>query len=104
MSNLLNETIEKLKENKKTQGDVKWVGTTFGCITWKSFKEFANREYDSGFGGTEVNDNLMIVGDNWWLERYEYDGSEWWEYKEYPRKPKKTKFAQFFSGEYEFND
>lgn len=29
----------------------------------------------------------MIVGDDWWMERHEYDGSEWWEFKELPKKP-----------------
>lgn len=26
----------------------------------------------------------MVVGDDWWLERHEYDGSEWWEFKRLP--------------------
>lgn len=28
------------------------------------------------------------MGDDWWLERHEYDGSEWFELKELPDKPK----------------
>ena len=28
-----------------------------------------------------------IVGDNWWLERDEYDGAEGWEFKVMPIKP-----------------
>lgn len=28
------------------------------------------------------------MGDDWWLERHEYDGSEWFELKECPDKPK----------------
>ena len=30
----------------------------------------------------EVAEDLVVVGDNWWIERHEYDGNEWWEYKE----------------------
>jgi hypothetical protein len=30
---------------------------------------------------------LEIVGDDWWLERHEYDGAEWWEYKTKPSMP-----------------
>lgn len=26
----------------------------------------------------------MLVGDGWWIERAEYDGSEWWEFKTIP--------------------
>lgn len=32
--------------------------------------------------------SLKIVGDNWWLERHEYDGAEWFEFKTLPQKPK----------------
>jgi len=27
------------------------------------------------------------VGDDWWLERHEYDGSEWWVFQKLPIKP-----------------
>lgn len=33
--------------------------------------------------------DLIIVGDTWWLERHEYDGCEWFEFKELPSKPEK---------------
>ena len=35
----------------------------------------------------------MVVGNNWWLERHEYDGSEWWEYKQFPVKPEETRMV-----------
>lgn len=31
--------------------------------------------------------DLIVCGKNWWLERHEYDGAEWWEFKEYRSKP-----------------
>ena len=43
--------------------------------------------YNAGFGIEEINLSLEIVGDNWWLERSEYDGSEGWDYKEMSKKP-----------------
>lgn len=46
-------------------------------------------EYYGGYGRTEVALDLMVVGNNWWLERAEYDGMEWWEFKQMPKKPKK---------------
>jgi hypothetical protein len=27
----------------------------------------------------------MVIGSDWWLERHEYDGSEWWEFKSLPK-------------------
>jgi len=50
---------------------------------WENFKEVANVEYDSGFGSPQVAEDLIIMGSDFWLERHEYDGSEWWEYKNY---------------------
>ena len=29
--------------------------------------------------------DLVLVGKDWWLKRYEYDGDECWEYKEQPK-------------------
>ena len=39
-------------------------------------------EYDSGFGGQELY-GYVVMRDGSWLERNEYDGSEWWEYRKY---------------------
>lgn len=36
-------------------------------------------------------DGLTLVGEDFWLERKEYDGQEWWEYKTTPIKPEKSK-------------
>jgi len=52
------------------------------------FKELANCEYDSGYGALEVAKDLLVVGKDWWLERHEYEGLEWWEYKTMPARPK----------------
>lgn len=75
LTNLLQETLETLRDNGKTPADVIWVGSSDGtkAITWEQFVEIANVGY-----------NLVVVGDTWWLERGEYDGSEWWEVKERP--------------------
>ena len=90
MSNLLKETLEILKRNNKTENDVKWVGTTTHKTTWKDFKKNADVDYDSGYGSPKVAQDLLVVGENWWLERDEYDGSEWWDYKDLPKEPTET--------------
>jgi len=51
-------------------------------------------EYDSGYGATKVAKDLVIVGEDWWLERCEYNGSEWWEFKTLPVKPKAHRVPQ----------
>ena len=95
MKNLLVETIEFLNENKRGIEDVEWCGSeTFGWFSFEDFVEIANVKYDPGFGGQEVAVDLKIVGKDFWLERHQYDGSEWWEYKEIPKKPEKYNKAQ----------
>lgn len=88
MRNLLEETKQVLEENGKTFEDVKWIGSNDFYIDIDDFLVVADTEYDNGYGGQEVARDLLIVGDDWWLERHEYDGSEWWEYKTIPQKPK----------------
>lgn len=85
----LEETKEMLKECGKSPQDVRWCGSyEFGWFSWEEFVKVANFEYDEGFGAQEVARDLIIVGDDFWLERREYDGSEWWEMASFPGKPK----------------
>ena len=84
--NLLNETRDILLSNNKTFDDVIFIGdrTTHTKMTVKDFLEHANVEYNGGYGIEEINTDLILVGKDFWLERHEYDGSEWWEYKSMP--------------------
>lgn len=88
-TNFLQETVTILDFYKKSPIDVEWVGNTDFYFTWDEFAAVANIEYNSGFGGAEAAEDLKVVGKDFWLERHEYDGSEWWEYKEHPVKPAK---------------
>lgn len=98
MENLLVETLEIIADHDKTADDVRWclweatpsiwrIPTASTFFTWDDFAELANVTYDSGYGGHKVPLGLKIVGDDWWLERHEYDGSEWWEFKTLPVRP-----------------
>ena len=98
MANLLRQTEEILNNYGKAWSDICWIGIpegsevywmpdAYGTVPIENFKEMADREYDDGYGGAEVNTHLIIAGDDWWLERGEYDGSEWWEFKTMPKKP-----------------
>jgi hypothetical protein len=88
-SNLLQETLDVLQENGKTEKDILWCQNEEGWFTWEEFKKAADFVYDSGFGFVEIKETLKIVGKDFWLERHEYDGSEWWEFKCQPTKPEK---------------
>lgn len=97
MMNLLQETLEVLKENNKKEADVCFVTNGENVFAWEEFCEVAKDiNYDDGFGTNEIKIELKIVGKDWWLEREEYDGSEWWEFKTIPilksefKKPNKT--------------
>ena len=85
--NLLFETKEKLADYGKTLEDVRWIECDGKEVPIELFCIEADMEYDNDYGSAEVKASLVIVGDGWWLERAEYDGSEWWEYKENPTKP-----------------
>lgn len=104
MKNLLEETKEILKENGKSPKDVWWIGNEEFRFSWTDFVQLANKEYDGGYGSSEVYEGLKVVGEGWWLERGEYDGSEWWEYKEQPKRPKTRKVpSTLFNENYSFS-
>ena len=91
MTNLLAETLWAVGHSGHAPSDVTYVGSVgkdpHGC-TWADFERLADVEYDSGYGGAEVAGDLMVVfSDGSWLERAEYDGSEWWEFKKSPQVP-----------------
>lgn len=88
MRNLLAETIEVLTQNNKKVEQMFWVGSQRGdyTLSWDEFAAIADVDYDSGYGTAQIASDLVVVGGYWWLERHEYDGAEWWEYKESPAK------------------
>ena len=97
METLLKETIRVLREYDKTPADVKWCGSkSFGWFTWDEFASVADRDY--GFSGllddahAKVAIDLVIVGSDWWLERYTCNEKEWWEFKALPNKPDVHRF------------
>jgi len=98
MVNLLSETIMELRLHGKSEEDVRWVGSNDGkyAITWDEFAKIADVEYDNDYGAYEVALDLVVVGDDWWLERCEYDGKEWWEFKSLPKIAEGKKFSNVF--------
>ena len=112
MANLLKETIECLEDNGKRPSDVLWVGRyhveacrnaagktiwhpRYCKSTWHDFCSKADFEYDNGYGLPEIPTDLIVVGKDFWLERHDYDGSEWWEFKTMPEEPEETAELDF---------
>ena len=86
MVNLLEETKNILRENGKSLNDIRFVYTEDGCfVPINGCKKFLDVWYDSGYGGNEIRMDLKLVGVDFWLERQEYDGAEWWEFKSLPK-------------------
>ena len=85
MKNLLDETLDALERNGKTPNDILTIFTADYMFSFETFAEAARLlNYNSGFGTQEVNSTLVIVGEDWWLSREEYDGSEWWRFNKKP--------------------
>lgn len=77
MANFYEEIVEILEENNKTINDIIWIGTRKYKVNKEKFLEDSKHlKYDDGYGLAVINGNLIIAGDNWYLERWEYDGSE----------------------------
>src|ERR1700687_1689807 len=84
MPNLLIETLEMLEEYDLNESDIKWVGNLKEKMSWENFKD---RIKDINYNRIELEDDLIIVGDSWWIERFEYDGFYSWELKKHPIEP-----------------
>lgn len=83
MRNLLEETLWCIKHYTDFKPDaVDYVQTDDGWCSWSQYITWADQiDYDEGYGCVEINLSLKIVFKNGtYLERHEYDGSEWFKY------------------------
>ncbi len=86
LMNLLEETDQILKRYLE-RVNVMWVGKADGTqtMTWEAFRAVAARtNYNDGYGCAVIPTDFVIVGADGWLERREYDGAEWWDFKRMP--------------------
>ena len=86
-NNVLQEVLQCLKDNNKNVSDIRWIGIDNTWFDWVEFKTIADIDVSDS-----VNDSLIIVGDDWWLESCEsYDDcwgtGIWFEFKKFPLKP-----------------
>lgn len=98
--NLLEATLSILNDNKKSPENVKWIGSntvqlirqhwsrenTFK-INWDNYAFLAEKiPFDTSV--ESIPPFTVIVGDNWWLELENYDGSLEWKFQTIPEEPK----------------
>ena len=102
MSNLWKETLEILEKHKKTYDDVICICSDDYRISKDNYKEIAEQtNYYDGYGAQEVVSDLRLYGDNWYIERAEYDGSEWFEYRTIEHKDLPLKEIKALSTQHE---
>lgn len=63
--------VIELRSNRTEQDEFSFLET------------LASIDYDNGYGGQELF-GTIVFKDGTWLERGEYDGSEWWEHRKFP--------------------
>tara|TARA_R110000868_G_scaffold234054_3_gene487767 strand:+ start:1798 stop:2109 length:312 start_codon:yes stop_codon:yes gene_type:complete len=96
--NTLQELQETLSDFSKEVSDIKCLTISYEQQTfnlkigwteqdWNKLLNDLDFEYHEGYGGQELFDSIVWFNDGSWLERGEYDGSEWWAYKTTPLIP-----------------
>lgn len=102
MANLLKETVSALAENGKTISDIVAVqGDDFGISIDEFIQLASETNYRKCYGTQEVAEDLIIIGKDWWLERVEYNGSEWWKFRQFPQIKSNIKsVSQLANGSY----
>lgn len=91
MINFLKETKDVLSQNGKTMEDVVWIGTVEVEIPIDEFVRLADDiEYEPDGARYEIATDLIVCGNDWYLERNRYDDyKQRWEFKTVPERPKK---------------
>ena len=81
--NLKEATLEVLRNHGKRKEDVKYVCGEDFQISLEQFWELSDTEYDP-YGAPEIATDLTLIGEDFWMERGEYDGAEWWDFRTMP--------------------
>ena len=89
--NVFTELERHFETNGKHNEDVLWYRiyvndhklTGDGSFTQEHLDLMKTIDYDDGYGSQELG-GTIVFKDSSWLERGEYDGSEWWDYKSTP--------------------
>ena len=81
------ELLITLTKINKTLDDIDYLAIKLNSIEVTDISQFdrLDTRYYNSYGGQEVF-GIVVFKDSSWLERGEYDGAEWWEYKKTPTK------------------
>ena len=84
--NAKKELLEILKENNKTVDNIVAIFIKYELNYAKIIEINTIEQLDFNYndGGIQELYGYVLLDDQDWLERHDYDGSEWWEYKKYP--------------------
>ena len=81
--NLKEETLKVLHNHGKGKEDIKYVCGEDFQISLEQFWELSDTEYDP-YGAPEIATDLMLIGEDFWMERGEYEGAELWDFRTMP--------------------
>lgn len=84
------ETLDALKKHGHKPEEIKYVFNKDFYCSWEEFYKRAMFLYHNDDDSTYIDPTLLIVGDNWWMGRYNFAGIEGWYYREVPSKDKQT--------------
>lgn len=70
------ETLGVLEKHGHKPEEVKYVFNKDFYCSWGDFYRRATLLYHNHKDWTAFGPTLMIVGDNWWLERYNFSGRD----------------------------
>lgn len=97
MIDLIQETKNYMASLGYKKEDIAWIGGRQFAVPINCFWDCPPQMYDPGYGSVHVAIDLTIVfKDNTWLERQEYDGSEWWVHRKAPQEPFEHKWVNTF--------
>ena len=95
MRNLQRQTLDAIVQASKTVEDIAYCNIKMRSISYEQ-KELLKGKvfdidkldfmYDDGYGSQLIY-GFIVFNDKTWLERSEYDGSEWWDYRKCPSEP-----------------
>lgn len=99
VNTLYDVTLDCLKENGKSFNDVRWIGCKDFSIDINDFIKYSkNINSRTKDVLSVIPRDLVIVGDDFWLERIEFFEDllmdtiyDCWKYKEKPKKPKENR-------------
>lgn len=90
--NYAEETIKVLSSYNYTIDDIDWIGNETFIIPIHEFFDIAcHTNYNRGYGRPVTpGDIIIMMKDQTWFSRWEYDGSEGWEHHKPYLKPTLT--------------